>query len=64
MHVGMGKAFAAFLHDQSGVTGVEYAVIAFGVAVTLISAIEALGRHLRVAFAIAGALVSHGPTFH
>lgn len=42
----MGNAFARFLQDQSGVTGIEYAVIAFCIALALVAGAQSAGLHV------------------
>ena len=46
----MNKTFAAFVVDDSGVTAIEYGLIAALVAVAAISAFTALGGKLNAVF--------------
>ena len=61
----MGQALASFVKDQSGVTGIEYGVIALGVALAVISAADVMGHHLKLVLHIAAALTTKAaPTLH
>ncbi len=62
----MGKAPVTFLEDQSGVTGIEYGVIALGIMLVIVSAVGIMGQHLKLSlFHIAAALIAGGPpTIH
>ena len=62
---GMGRAITTFLADPSGVTGIEYGVIACSIALILVSAAASAGHHLQVLFHIAAALSPDGsPALH
>ena len=42
----MRSFIARFLHDQSGATAIEYGLIAAGIAVVIIAAVNAVGTAL------------------
>ncbi len=42
----MGNAIRSFLNNESGATAIEYALIALGIAVAIIVAVNALGQSL------------------
>lgn len=46
-----------FARDQSGATAIEYAMVAAGIAVVILTAVNALGQNVKTAFfdKIAGA---------
>jgi pilus assembly protein Flp/PilA len=44
------KILAAFYHDRSGVTAVEYALIAALIAVVILGAAHTVGVHLSTTF--------------
>jgi pilus assembly protein Flp/PilA len=46
----MSKVFA-FLKDESGATAIEYGLIAAGISVVIITAVQAVGGNLNGAFA-------------
>jgi pilus assembly protein Flp/PilA len=46
----MLKKLRAFRDDERGVTAIEYALIAGGVAVAIISTVDALGTSLKTTF--------------
>jgi pilus assembly protein Flp/PilA len=53
----MRHLFHRFLDDQSGVTAIEYGLIAGLIAVVIIGAVTTLGTHISAKFTtIAGAL--------
>ncbi|HEX3429466.1 MAG TPA: Flp family type IVb pilin [Rhizomicrobium sp.] len=56
----MRTALLTFLSDRSAVTGIEYGIIAFGVALMLVSAAGVTGHLLKVLLRLAAALSSHG----
>jgi pilus assembly protein Flp/PilA len=39
----MTNAFPRFLHDESGATAIEYALIAAGIALAIITAVNSVG---------------------
>jgi pilus assembly protein Flp/PilA len=46
-----------FLHDDSGATAIEYGLIAAGIAVAIIVAVQTLGTNLNTTFSsVSGAL--------
>ena len=53
---GMGQALASFVKDQSGVTGIEYTLIAAVVLVTTMSAMTVVGVKHAALGTFAGAL--------
>ena len=46
----MKKVFVRFLADQSGATAIEYALIAAGIAMAIISAVNGVGSKLSSSF--------------
>jgi Flp pilus assembly pilin Flp len=54
----MGKALIRFFADQAGVAAIEYGLIAFGVALALLSVSGLGGRYLRTFLQIVAALRS------
>jgi len=53
----MCKLFSAFLRDDSGATAIEYGLIAAGIAVVIIGAVNSVGANLSTTFTnIAAAL--------
>ena len=44
------KLFAQFLLDESGATAIEYGLIAAGISVAIIAAVNALGSGLQTTF--------------
>ena len=53
----MRKCLASFLADDSGATAIEYGLIAVGIAVAIVSAVNAVGGALAARFtAVAGAI--------
>ena len=58
----MGAALAKFLFDRSGVTAIEYGVMACAIALVLIAAAGSTGLHVNMVLKHAVALVSKGRT--
>ncbi|MDQ6703208.1 MAG: Flp family type IVb pilin [Pseudomonadota bacterium] len=46
----MGNLFRRFINDQSGVTAIEYGLIAALIAVVIITAVRAIGSDLNTTF--------------
>lgn len=46
----MQNLFARFLKDQSGATAIEYGLIAAGIAVVIIAAVQSVGKNLNTTF--------------
>jgi len=46
----MTKLFASFLHDESAATAIEYGLIAAGIALAIIAAVNGLGTNLNSVF--------------
>jgi len=46
----MGKDFIRFLQDESGATAIEYGLIAAGIAVVIIAAVQLVGTNLTGTF--------------
>jgi pilus assembly protein Flp/PilA len=44
------KVFGRFLRDKSGATAIEYGLIAAGISVAIIAAVNALGSGLQTTF--------------
>ena len=47
---GASRKFGRFLSDDSGATAIEYAMIAAGVSVAVIGAVNSLGSNLKTTF--------------
>jgi pilus assembly protein Flp/PilA len=57
MEISMSKLVLRFLKDNSGVTAIEYGLIAAGIAVVIIVAVQATGTSLNQTFnSVSGAL--------
>jgi pilus assembly protein Flp/PilA len=57
MEISMSKLVLRFLKDNSGVTAIEYGLIAAGIAVVIIVAVQATGTALNTTFnSVSGAL--------
>jgi pilus assembly protein Flp/PilA len=46
----MSKVFARFLDDESGATAIEYCLIAAGLSIVIISAVNGIGSTLNSKF--------------
>ena len=46
----MMKPFARFLENESGATAIEYGLIAAGIAVVIIAAVQLVGTNLNTTF--------------
>jgi pilus assembly protein Flp/PilA len=46
----MRRLFSKFLSDQSGTTALEYCLIAFGLSIAIISAVNGLGSTVNTKF--------------
>jgi pilus assembly protein Flp/PilA len=46
----MHRVIGRFLQEQSGATAIEYALIASGIALAIIAAVNALGTQLNTTF--------------
>ena len=42
--------FARFLHDEAGATAIEYGLIAAGISIAIIAAVNGLGTNLNAKF--------------
>lgn len=49
------KKFARFAKDESGATAIEYGLIASGIAVVVIGAVNGIGTNLNAVFTKVGA---------
>ena len=50
----MGKSLQHFVRDESGVTAIEYGLIAAGIAVVIITAVNTLGTNVKATFTAIG----------
>jgi pilus assembly protein Flp/PilA len=57
----MGTVVGRFLADETGVTAVEYGLIALFVSLVLVAAAGVAGQHLRQFFHLAATVVVKGP---
>jgi len=48
--MGVGRTIRKFLCDESGATAIEYGLIAAGIAVAIIVAVQTLGTNLNTTF--------------
>ncbi len=46
----MRKSLPLFVQDESGVTAIEYALIAAGIAVVIVAAVQTVGTNLTTIF--------------
>ena len=53
----MSHFFKRFLNDESGATAIEYGLIAAGIAVVIIAAVQLVGTNLDLTFDKVGAAV-------
>ena len=60
----MGKTLVNFLHDGSGITPIEYGIIAFGISLFLLAAATSLGEHLKDVFRLIAVVAAHGNATH
>jgi pilus assembly protein Flp/PilA len=57
----MMSSLKAFWRDQSGATAIEYGLIAAGIAVAIISVVNALGTQLNTTYSsVSGGLATAG----
>ena len=54
----MGKDFIRFLQDESGATAIEYGLIAAGIAVVIIAAVQLVGSNLNGTFGTVASAVA------
>ncbi len=53
----MRKSLQRFVRDESGVTAIEYGLIAAGIAVVIIAAVQSVGTNVKATFtSVANAL--------
>jgi pilus assembly protein Flp/PilA len=50
MKMGVGKIVRRFLGNESGATAIEYGLIAAGISVAIILAVQTLGTNLNTTF--------------
>jgi pilus assembly protein Flp/PilA len=50
MEAGLKYSFLKFLSDESGATAIEYGLIAAGIALAIIAAVNGLGSNLNTVF--------------
>jgi pilus assembly protein Flp/PilA len=48
--MGVGKVVRKFLRDENGATAIEYGLIAAGISVAIIVAVQTLGTNLNTTF--------------
>ncbi len=46
----ISKLMSDFLHDESGATAIEYALIAIGISVVIVAAVNGIGSTVRGQF--------------
>jgi pilus assembly protein Flp/PilA len=46
----MRRLFSTFLNDQSGATAIEYCLIACGIALAIVTAVQGIGPQLNTKF--------------
>ena len=47
----ISKLLSDFLHDESGATAIEYALIAIGISIVIVAAVTGIGSSLNGRFA-------------
>jgi len=57
----MSHFFKRFLKDESGATAIEYGLIAAGIAVVIIAAVQTVGTNLTGTFTTVGTAVAPAP---
>ena len=50
----MKELFSRFLRNESGATAIEYGLIAAGIAVVIITAVQTIGTNLTTTFSTVG----------
>jgi len=50
MELSMKKLVSRFMEDESGATAIEYGLIAAGISVAIIAAVQLVGTNLNVTF--------------
>jgi pilus assembly protein Flp/PilA len=50
MEVSLKSAFAKFLSNESGATAIEYGLIAAGISIAILAAVNGLGSNLNTMF--------------
>jgi pilus assembly protein Flp/PilA len=58
----MKNLLARFVKDESGATAIEYALIAAGIGVAIIAAVNALGTAISAKFGYIGGELAKTPT--
>jgi pilus assembly protein Flp/PilA len=53
----MRSLFCKFLNDKNGATAIEYGLIAAGIAVAIVAAVQTLGGTLNTAFTSVNTLI-------
>ena len=46
----MQRMFSSFLNDQSGATAIEYCLIAVGLSIVIVAAVNGIGTGLKTGF--------------
>jgi pilus assembly protein Flp/PilA len=54
MEVIMTNLFCRFFRDESGATAIEYGLIAAGISVVIITAVQTVGKNLTTTFTTVG----------
>lgn len=54
----MSHFFKRFLNDESGATAIEYGLIAAGIAVVIIAAVQTVGTNLTGTFTTVGTAIA------
>jgi len=57
----MSNIFSRFVRDESGATAIEYGLIAAGIAVVIISAVQLIGSNLSKTFGSVATAVGGTP---
>lgn len=50
----ISKLMSDFLHDESGATAIEYALIAIGISIVIVAAVTGIGSSLNDRFTAVG----------
>jgi len=54
----MKKLFVRFVKDEAGVTAIEYGLIAAGISIVILAAVQLIGTNLQALFAVIAAALT------
>jgi pilus assembly protein Flp/PilA len=61
MELPMKNLVSRFVKDESGATAIEYGLIAAGISVVIIVAVQAVGTNLKTTFTTVGTALAPAP---